>query len=116
MSPSISPGAAGAWDSDRRFILRAELDAAFFHLYGISRDDAAYIMDTFHIVRGSDEKAHGEYRTKNVIEPLVPDGARSPTPATPSSASAAPSARARMASPALPSFFSPRTPRTPPSS
>lgn len=55
------------WDSDRRFILRAELDAAFFHLYGISRDDAAYILDTFPIVRRNDEKAHGQYRTKNVI-------------------------------------------------
>ena len=48
-------------------MLRAELDAAFFHLYGISRDDADYILDTFPIVRKNDEKAHGEYRTKRVI-------------------------------------------------
>jgi hypothetical protein len=25
----------------------AELDAAFFHLYGIARDDAEYILSTF---------------------------------------------------------------------
>jgi hypothetical protein len=55
------------WDPARRFLLRAELDAAFFHLYGLSRDDTDYIMDTFPIVRKNDEKAHGDYRTKRVI-------------------------------------------------
>jgi hypothetical protein len=55
------------WDDERRFWLRAELDAAFFHLYGIARDDVDYIMDTFPIVRRKDEAAHGEYRTKRVI-------------------------------------------------
>lgn len=55
------------WDPARRFLLRAELDAAFFHLYGISHDDTEYILDTFPIVRKNDEKAHGEYRTKRVI-------------------------------------------------
>ena len=55
------------WDSERRFLLRCELDAAFFHLYGLNREDTAYVMDTFPIVRRHDEKAHGEYRTKRVI-------------------------------------------------
>jgi len=55
------------WDPARRFLLRAELDAAFFHLYSLSRDDAAYVLDTFPIVRKNDEKAHGEYRTRRVI-------------------------------------------------
>ena len=55
------------WDPARRFLLRAELDAAFFHLYGLDRDDTAYILDTFPIVRKNNEKAHGEYRTKRVI-------------------------------------------------
>ena len=55
------------WDDERRFGLRAELDAAFFHLYGIAREDVDYIMDTFPIVRRKDEAAHGEYRTKRVI-------------------------------------------------
>jgi hypothetical protein len=55
------------WDIDRRFHLRCELDAAFFHLYGLSRDDVDYVMGTFPIVRKSDERAHGEYRTKRVI-------------------------------------------------
>jgi len=55
------------WDEDRRFLLRCELDAAFFHLYGINRDDAAYIMDTFPIVKRRDEEKYGTYRTKDTI-------------------------------------------------
>jgi hypothetical protein len=55
------------WDTARRELLRAELDAAFFHLYGIDRDDVEYIMDTFPIVKRKDEAAHGEYRTKRLI-------------------------------------------------
>lgn len=55
------------WDSERRFQIRCELDAAFFHLYRIPRDDADYILDTFPIVKADDEKAHREYRTKRVI-------------------------------------------------
>jgi len=55
------------WDEERRFLLRCELDAAYFHLYGIERDDVDYIMETFPIVKRKDEAAHGEYRTKRVI-------------------------------------------------
>jgi len=55
------------WDGERRFLLRCELDAAYFHLYGIARDDVDYIMETFPIVKRKDEAAHGEYRTKRVI-------------------------------------------------
>ncbi|HOU14101.1 MAG TPA: hypothetical protein PKZ84_13395 [Anaerolineae bacterium] len=55
------------WDEDRRFLLRCELDAAYFHLYGIARDDVDYIMETFPIVKRKDEAAYGEYRTKRVI-------------------------------------------------
>jgi len=56
-----------AWDPERRFHLRCELDAAFFHLYGIERDDVDYIMETFPIVKRKDEAKWGEYRTKRVI-------------------------------------------------
>lgn len=55
------------WNEDRRFLIRCELDAAFFHLYGINRDDVAYIMDTFPIVKRRDEEKFGEYRTKRMI-------------------------------------------------
>jgi hypothetical protein len=52
---------------ERRSLLRAELDAAFFHLYGISRDDADYILTTFPIVQRKDEARYGEYRTRRLI-------------------------------------------------
>lgn len=82
------------WDEERRFQLRAELDAAFFHLYLPSdpngdwlptanespedlarlkesfpqpRDAVSYIMDTFPIVRRKDIAKHGTYRTKETI-------------------------------------------------
>jgi len=55
------------WNDERRFLLRCELDAAYFHLYGISRDDVDYVMETFPIVKRKDEAQHGEYRTKRVI-------------------------------------------------
>src|SRR5437868_7440064 len=35
------------WKEAERAQLRAELDAAYFHLYGINRDDAQYILSTF---------------------------------------------------------------------
>ena len=52
------------WEEARRFLLRCELDAAFFHLYGVEHDDVDYIMGTFPIVKRKDEAAHGDYRTK----------------------------------------------------
>ena len=55
------------WDEKRRLLIRCELDATFFHLYGISRDDADYIMETFPIVKRKDEERFGEYRTRRVI-------------------------------------------------
>jgi hypothetical protein len=89
------PGPPFYWDEERRFLLRCELDAAFFHLYLPSepngewrpaegeiaeeleqlkvgfptpRDTVTYIMDTFPIVRRRDEEKYdGDYRTKRVI-------------------------------------------------
>ncbi|MER6252863.1 DNA methyltransferase [Streptomyces sp. NPDC001584] len=60
-------GAPFRWDPYRRAVIRAELDALFFHLYGVNRDDTAYILDTFNVTRDNDIKAHGEYRTKKLI-------------------------------------------------
>ena len=55
------------WHPSRRFQIRCELDAAFFHLYGIERDDVDYIMETFPIVKRKDEAKYGSYRTKERI-------------------------------------------------
>ncbi|MET8676547.1 hypothetical protein ABZW18_02800 [Streptomyces sp. NPDC004647] len=66
-------GAPFLWDKDRRMVIRAELDALFFHLYGIKRDDVDYIMDTFPIVKRKDEAAYGTYRTKELILEIYDD-------------------------------------------
>ena len=74
------------WDEERRFIMRCELDAAFFHLYlgtqeewqnegtcellesfTMPRDAVGYIMETFSTVRRRDEETHGYYQTKETI-------------------------------------------------
>ena len=82
------------WDDERRFEIRCELDAAFFHLYLPADNDGqwrpaeaetpkqlaalkthfptprhavGFILDQFPLVRQKDEKAHGRYRTKERI-------------------------------------------------
>ncbi|MCX5824911.1 MAG: hypothetical protein NTY86_15795 [Deltaproteobacteria bacterium] len=55
------------WDEIRRLQIRAELDALFFHIYGFSVDDAAFILDSYRILRDKDEDKFGEYRTKRLI-------------------------------------------------
>ena len=55
------------WDEEERRHLRARLDALYFHLYGLSREDARYVLDTFPIVRKQDEAAFGRYRTRDLI-------------------------------------------------
>jgi hypothetical protein len=56
------------WDTARRFALRCELDAAFFHLYGLSREEAAYVLETFFIVRRHDERDNaGRFVTRDAI-------------------------------------------------
>ena len=46
---------------------RAKVDALYAHLYGLKRDELAYILDTFPIVRRKDEEKYGEYRTKRMM-------------------------------------------------
>jgi hypothetical protein len=55
------------WDLDRRVRLRAELDAALFHLYGVDEEAVDYVMEGFPIVKRRDEEQHGGYRTKALI-------------------------------------------------
>ncbi len=50
------------WDDDRRFAIRAELDAAYVHLYGVDRDDAGYVMDTFGALRRNDPERFARTR------------------------------------------------------
>jgi hypothetical protein len=69
-APFIEPGwprPPFTWDAARRSRLRAELDALYAHLYGLSREELAYILETFPIVKRKDEAQYGEYRTKRLV-------------------------------------------------
>ncbi|WP_093840827.1 Eco57I restriction-modification methylase domain-containing protein [Streptomyces aidingensis] len=39
------------WDDNRRFLIRAELDAAYFVLYGLSEQEIAVVLDSFRAFR-----------------------------------------------------------------
>lgn len=51
-------------DTGDRAQLRAEIDAYVAHLYGLSRDDFAYILDTFPVLKKKEKKAFGEFMSK----------------------------------------------------
>jgi len=67
------------FDPDRRALLRAELDACYARLYGLTRDELRYILDpadthgddypseTFRGLKANEIKAHGEYRTQRLV-------------------------------------------------
>ncbi|SPF04337.1 Eco57I restriction-modification methylase domain-containing protein [Streptomyces sp. MA5143a] len=64
-------GAPFIWNEDRRAQLRAELDAYFLHLYGVNREDADYILESFQTENGglknNEIAKYGEYRTKRLV-------------------------------------------------
>jgi hypothetical protein len=67
------------WDEDRRALLRAELDSWYGRAYGLTRDELRYILDpadvmgldypseTFRVLKNSDIKRYGEYRTRRLV-------------------------------------------------
>ena len=55
------------WRADERAQLMAELDAAYFHLYGLDRDDVEYVLSTFTGTRRRDQGETGSYRTADLI-------------------------------------------------
>ncbi len=73
-SPKLTPEwtpACGVYDRtvDRRNTgdraqLRAEIDAYVAHLYGLTRDEFAYILDTFPFLKHKEEQAFGEFMSK----------------------------------------------------
>jgi hypothetical protein len=68
-----------AWDEERRARLRAELDAWYARAYGLTRDELCYILDpedamgagypseTFRVLKNSDIRRYGEYRTARLV-------------------------------------------------
>ena len=55
------------WRPEERAWLTAELDAAYFHLYRLNRDDVEYVLSTFSGTRRRDEGETGSYRMSDLI-------------------------------------------------
>jgi hypothetical protein len=71
------------WDEVRRTLIQAELDAAFFHLYGLDRDEVEHVMDSFDTLCRREEKQFGEFRTRRLIldrYDVMADAARTGAP------------------------------------
>jgi hypothetical protein len=55
------------WDEEERLRLRARLDAMFFLLYGMDREDAAHVLGTFPIVREQEVERYARFRSREII-------------------------------------------------
>ncbi|MBN9562779.1 MAG: restriction endonuclease [Alphaproteobacteria bacterium] len=56
------------WDAEDRLRRRARLDALFFLLYGLSREEAEYVLGTFPIVREQEQAQYGgRFRTRDLV-------------------------------------------------
>ena len=57
-----------AWDEEDRLRRRARIDAVFFHLYGLDRDEAGYVLSTFPIVAREEAARYaGKFRSRDLI-------------------------------------------------
>jgi hypothetical protein len=67
------------WDEERRAILKAELDAIYAKLYGLTTEELRYILDpqdvygpdfpgeTFRVLKEKEVRQFGEYRTRRLV-------------------------------------------------
>jgi hypothetical protein len=56
------------WDAEDRLRRRARLDAVFLLLYGFTREEAGYVLDSFPILREQEEaRFTGRYRTRDLV-------------------------------------------------
>lgn len=72
-------GAPFVWDSERRTVICAELDAYYARLYQLTRDELRYILDpsevmgadypseTFRVLKNNEIREFGEYRTGRLV-------------------------------------------------
>lgn len=67
------------WDEERRAVLKAELDAIYAKLYGLTTEELRYILDpqdvygpdfpgeTFRVLKEKEIRQYGEYRTRRLV-------------------------------------------------
>ena len=73
------PLAPFKWDEERRAVLKAELDAIYAKLYGLTTEELRYILDpqdvygedfpgeTFRVLKDKEIRLYGEYRTRRLV-------------------------------------------------
>ena len=83
------PDCGFGWDPNKRSIIRAELDAYYAHLYGLTREELRYMLDpkavfgeafpseTFRVLKEKETKEFGEYRTQRLVLGSFDDLSRS---------------------------------------
>lgn len=77
--PVNERGQPFAWNPERRAQVRAELDAYYARLYGLTREELRYILEpadvmgtdypseTFRVLKEGEMRAYGEYRTRRLV-------------------------------------------------
>lgn len=67
------------WNPERRALLRAEIDAIYAQLYGLTRDELCFVLDpieamgvnypseTFRVLKEKEIQHHGEFRTRRLV-------------------------------------------------
>jgi type I restriction-modification system DNA methylase subunit len=67
------------WDEERRAVLKAELDAIYAKIYGLTTEELLYILDpqdvygpdfpgeTFRVLKDKEMRLYGEYRTRRLV-------------------------------------------------
>jgi hypothetical protein len=78
-APDGFPHPPFKWDEERRAVLRAELDALYARLYGLTEEELRYILDpadvygpdfpgeTFRVLKEKEMRQYGEYRTRRLV-------------------------------------------------
>lgn len=77
--PVAEQGKPFTWNPGHRLQLRAQLDAYYARLYGLTRDELRYILDpkdvmgadypseTFRVLKEGEIQTYGEYRTRRLV-------------------------------------------------
>ncbi len=79
LDPEGCPLSPFKWDEERRAVLKAELDAIYAKLYGLTTEELRYILDpqdvygpdfpgeTFRVLKEKEIRLYGEYRTRRLV-------------------------------------------------
>lgn len=55
------------WNKIRRPAIQAEIDAAMLHLYGLTKEQSEWVLNSFTVLRKYEERDHDEFRTKRLV-------------------------------------------------